>query len=83
MVDKLRKIRYSIKAFKRNKRLWLEQYSSGSRDASAKGAGWETGARVQIPLAPPSFLWPVGETVNSHAFHACIHGFESRTGHHN
>ena len=25
--------------------------------------------------------WPVGETVNSHAFHACIHGFESRTGH--
>jgi hypothetical protein len=26
--------------------------------------------------------WPVGETVNSHAFHACIHGFESRTGHH-
>ena len=24
---------------------------------------------------------PVGETVNSHAFHACIHGFESRTGH--
>ena len=26
--------------------------------------------------------WRVGETVNSHAFHACIHGFESRTGHH-
>ena len=26
--------------------------------------------------------WPVGETVNSHAFHACIHGFESRTGYH-
>ena len=26
--------------------------------------------------------WPVGETVNSHAIHACIHGFESRTGHH-
>ena len=25
--------------------------------------------------------WPVGETVNSHAFHACTHGFESRTGH--
>ena len=29
-----------------------------------------------------SAMWPVGETVNSHAFHACIHGFESRTGHH-
>ena len=26
--------------------------------------------------------WRVGETVNSHAFHACIHGFESRTSHH-
>ena len=26
--------------------------------------------------------WRVGETVNSHAFHACIHGFESRTRHH-
>ena len=25
--------------------------------------------------------WPVGETVNSHAFHACTHGFEPRTGH--
>ena len=24
---------------------------------------------------------PVGEVVNSHAFHACIHGFKSRTGH--
>ena len=29
-----------------------------------------------------SAMWLVGETVNSHAFHACIHGFESRTGHH-
>ena len=28
-----------------------------------------------------SYTWRVGETVNSHAFHACIHGFESRTGH--
>ena len=27
-------------------------------------------------------MWLVGETVNSHAFHACIHGFESRTSHH-
>ena len=24
----------------------------------------------------------VGETVNSHAFHACTRGFESRTSHH-
>ena len=29
-----------------------------------------------------SSKWRVGETVNSHAFHACIHGFESRTRHH-
>ena len=29
-----------------------------------------------------SYTWRVGETVNSHAFHACIHGFESRTRHH-
>ena len=29
-----------------------------------------------------SAMWLVGETVNSHAFHACIHGFESRTSHH-
>ena len=28
------------------------------------------------------YLWRVGETVNSHAFHACIHGFESRTRQH-
>ena len=26
-------------------------------------------------------IWPVGEAVNTHAFHACIHGFKSRTGH--
>ena len=26
-------------------------------------------------------LWLVGETVNSLAFHASIHGFESRTSH--
>lgn len=26
--------------------------------------------------------WRVGETVNSYAFHAYIHGFESRTRHH-
>ena len=28
------------------------------------------------------YRWPVGETVNTHAFHACIYGFEPRTGHH-
>lgn len=27
------------------------------------------------------YTWPVGETVNTHAFHACIYGFEPRTGH--
>ena len=27
-------------------------------------------------------IWPVGEAVNTHGFHPCIHGFESRTGHH-
>ncbi len=58
----------------------MEQYSSGRRGASAKGIGRGTGARVQIPSAPP--FWPVGEMVNSYAFHAYIHGFESRTGHH-
>ena len=26
--------------------------------------------------------WPVGETVNTPAFHAGMHGFEPRTGHH-
>ena len=26
--------------------------------------------------------WPVGEVVNTHGFHPCIHGFKSRTGHH-
>ena len=36
-------------------------------------------SQVRVLLQAP---WPVGETVNSHAFHACIHGFESRTGHH-
>ena len=27
-------------------------------------------------------IWPVGETVNTPAFHAGMHGFEPRTGHH-
>ena len=26
---------------------------------------------------------PVGEAVNTHGFHPCIHGFDSRTGHQN
>ena len=29
-----------------------------------------------------SAIWPVGEAVNTHGFHPCIHGFKSRTGHH-
>ena len=29
------------------------------------------------------FFGPLEKRLNSHAFHACIHGFESRTGHHN
>ena len=28
------------------------------------------------------FFGPLEKRLNSHAFHACIHGFESRTGHH-
>lgn len=28
------------------------------------------------------FFGPLEKRFNSHAFHACIHGFESRTGHH-
>ena len=35
-----------------------------------------------LRLQQVPYTWRVGETVNSHAFHACIHGFESRTGHH-
>jgi hypothetical protein len=39
--------------------------------------------RLVTGLNPVSSVrWPVGETVNSHASHACIHGFKSRTGHH-
>ena len=34
------------------------------------------------PVGGASLIWPVGEAVNTHAFHACIHGFKSRTGHH-
>ena len=26
-------------------------------------------------------VWPVGEAVNTYAFHAYMHGFKSRTGH--
>ena len=31
----------------------MENYSSGGRGAPAKGVGWVTGARVQIPDSPP------------------------------
>ena len=31
----------------------LEWYSRGWRGAPAKGVGWVTAARVQIPLTPP------------------------------
>ncbi len=30
-----------------------EKYSRGRRGAPAKGVGWATAARVQIPLSPP------------------------------
>lgn len=32
-----------------------EKYSRGRRGAPAKGVGWATGARVQIPLSPLHF----------------------------
>ena len=31
----------------------LENYSRGRRGAPAKGVGWATAARVQIPHSPP------------------------------
>ena len=31
----------------------MEKYSRGRRGAPAKGVGWETAARVQIPPSPP------------------------------
>ena len=31
-----------------------EKYSRGRRGAPAKGVGWVTAARVQIPLSPPN-----------------------------
>ena len=40
---------------------------------------------LQIQIEGKNYLDGVDidkETVNSHAFHACIHGFESRTRHH-
>ena len=36
---------------------------------------------LSYDIIKSALMWPVGETVNSHAFHACTHGFESRTGH--
>ena len=40
------------------------------------------GIILRAHLCDASYKWPVGETVNTHAFHACICGFEPRTGHH-
>ena len=41
-----------------------EKYSRGRRGAPAKGVGWETAARVQIPPSPPreTQLNPMGTT---------------------
>ena len=36
---------------------FMEQYSRGWRGAPAKGVGRATGARVQIPPAPPLKKW--------------------------
>ena len=35
-----------------------------------------------IPVWTAIFNGPLVKRFNTHAFHACIHGFESRTGHH-
>ena len=35
------------------------------------------------PMLSAIYFGPLEKWLNSHAFHACIHGFESRTGHHN
>ena len=40
---------------------------------------------VQVPEEAPffkSYNGSLEKRLNSHAFHACIHGFESRTNHH-
>ena len=34
------------------------------------------------PTVGASQCGPLEKWLNSHAFHACIHGFESRIGHH-
>ena len=34
------------------------------------------------PFRPTILIGPLVKWFNTHAFHACIHGFESRTGHH-
>ncbi len=80
MVDKVRKIRYSIKAFKREKDFgWSNTQAAQETPLLRAQAGKP--ARGFKSLLLRHLFWPVGETVNSHAFHACIHGFESRTGH--
>ena len=38
----------------------LENYSRGRRGAPAKGVGWATAARVQIPHSPPGKGQPKG-----------------------
>ena len=41
---------------------------------------YKQGVGGSIPSTSTSGL--LEKRLNSHAFHACIHGFESRTGHH-
>ena len=40
------------------------------------------GVTGSSPVGGAIYIWPFGEAVNSYAFHAYIHGFESRKGHH-
>ena len=44
---------YYIEVVRDDKKNKMEQYSSGWIGAPAKGIGRATGARVQIPPAPP------------------------------
>ena len=49
-------MRYENAQFYTDKIQYPEKYSRGWRGAPAKGVGRATGARVQIPLSPFSFL---------------------------
>ena len=40
------------------------------------------GVTGSSPVGGAIYIWPFGEAVHSYAFHAYIHGFESRKGHH-